>query len=267
MRTTLAFVVVLPLLQPIQQAPPADPPRPAGSMKIWVGHHAEFEQFLKTAEIAKMADISKGVTGPRHVFFTPGGLAAGAITKAITPSRSAPFYDSHRSEIAAYELDKLLEMDMVPPTIERRVRGDHVSMQLWVEECVSYRSVMNKPRPDVAAWNRDLRRMIVFDNLILNIDRNEGNMLIDPAGNLVLIDHSRAFDGRGAQRMPFEKNMTKIDRPFFEKLKALDKKAIQEHVGPWVDFGPDPILRQRDQIVKKFEKLIKENGEANVIFE
>jgi hypothetical protein len=267
MRTLLAFVVAFPLLQPVQQAPAVAPAQAAKSTITWIGHHAELEQFLKTAEIVRVEDIPKGVTGPRHVFFTPGGLVAGAVVKTITPSRSEPYYDSYRSEIAAYELDKLLELDMVPPTVERRVKGDRVSAQLWVEECVTYKTVINKPRPDVDAWNRELRRMIVFDNLIVNIDRNEGNMLIDPAGNLILIDHSRAFDARGVLRMPFEKNMTKIDRPFFEKLKALDRKTIQEHVGPWVDFGPDPILRQRDVIVKKFEKLIKENGEANVIFD
>jgi len=267
MRAMLAFLAVLPLLQPVQQAPAAGPAQPAGYMKIWVGRNAEFEEFLKTAEIARVENIPKGVTGPRHVFFAPGGLAAGAVIKTITPSRSETWYDSYRSEIAAYELDKLLDMNMVPPTVERRIKGDRVSMQLWIEECVTYKTVMHTPRPNVDAWNRDLRRMIVFDNLIVNIDRNEGNMLVDPAGDLVLIDHSRAFDGRGALRMPFEKNMTKIDRPFFEKLKALDKKSLQEHVGPWVDFGPDPILRQRDTIVKKFEKLIKESGESNVIFD
>jgi hypothetical protein len=111
-----------------------------------------------------------------------------------------------------------------------------------------------------------LRRMIVFDNLIVNIDRNEGNMLIDPAGNLILIDHSRTFDGR-LHRMLFEKDMTKIDRPFFEKLKELDRATLEAHVGPWVDFGAGPILFQRDIIVKKFEKLIAERGEANVIFQ
>jgi hypothetical protein len=267
MRALLAVVVAFPLLQGVQQAPPVAPAQAPASTITWIGHHAELEQFLKTAEIARIENIPKGVTGPRHVFFAPGGPVAGAVIKTITPSRSEPYYDSYRSEIAAYELDKLLELDMVPPTVERRIKGDRVSAQLWVEECVSYKTVINKPRPDVDAWNRELRRMVVFDNLIVNIDRNEGNMLIDPAGDLILIDHSRAFDARGVLRMPFEKNMTKIDRPFFEKLKALDKKAIQEHVGPWVDFGPDPILRQRDTIVKKFEKLIKENGEANVIFQ
>jgi len=36
--------------------------------------------------------------------------------------------------------------------------------------------------------------MIVLDNLIVRVDRSEGNRLIDPAGNLILIDHWRTFD-------------------------------------------------------------------------
>ncbi len=266
MRTLLAIVVAFPLLQPVQQAPAVAPAQAPKSAIIWIGRHAEFEKFLRTAKVVRVENIPKGVTRPRRVFFAPGGPAAGAVIKNIRPSRVADFYDSYRSEVAAYELDTVLEMDMVPPTVQRAVGLDLVSVQLWVEECVSYKTVMNKPQPNPDVWNRQLRRMIVFDNLIVNIDRNEGNMLVDPAGNLILIDHSRTFDARTGLRMPFEKNMTAIDRPFFEKLKALDQKTLLAHVGPWLDFGVGPILLQRDVIVRTFERLIKEKGEANVIF-
>jgi hypothetical protein len=265
MRSLLAFVVSFPLLQPVQQAPAGAPAQAGTSTITWIGRHAEFEEFLRTAPIVRVQGIPSGVTGPRHVFFAPGGLAAGAVIKTIRSSGVDAFFDSYRSEVAAYELDKLLGMDMVPPTVERTVGRDRVSMQLWVEGCVSYKSVIGKPRPDALSWNRQIRRMIVFDNLVVNIDRNEGNMLIDPAINLILIDHSRTFDARRPLRMPYEKQMTVIDRPFFERLKALDQQTLEAHVGPWVDFGAGPILRQRDAIVKKFEQLIKENGEANVI--
>jgi len=265
-RTLFALALALPLLQPVSQTPAAGAGGPAATSKIWVGRHAAFERFLRTAEIVEAREIPKSTTRPRHAFFAPGGLAAGAIIKAINPDLSDTHFDSHRSEIAAYELDKLLGMEMVPPTVERRYGTDLVSAQLWVENCVSYKSVMDKPMRDADAWNRQLRRMIVFDNLAVNRDRNAGNMLVDPAGNLILIDHSRAFDGR-LHRLPFEKEMAKIDRPFFERLKALDRKTLQAHVGPWVDFGVGPILLQREYILSRFEKLIKENGEAHVIVE
>ena len=34
------------------------------------------------------------------------------------------YWESYKSEIAAYELDKLLGLDMIPPTVERRVQGE-----------------------------------------------------------------------------------------------------------------------------------------------
>ena len=264
--TLVAIVLALPMLQPVQTAPVAAQALAGKSTINWIGRHAEFERFLKKAKIARTENVEKGVTRPRRVYFAPGGLAASAVIKSIRPSRIADYYDSYRSEVAAYELDKVLGLNMVPPTVERQVGIDLVSIQLWVEDCVSYKSVMNTPRPNPAAWARQLRRMIVFDNLIVNIDRNEGNMQIDPAGNLVLIDHSRSFDWRKPARMPFEKSMTAIDRPFFEKLKALDAKSLNRTVGPWVDFGVGPILLQRDAIVNIFERLIEKNGEAKVIF-
>jgi hypothetical protein len=266
MRTLLAVVAAFPLLLPVHQAAVVTPTQAPKSAITWIGRSAEFEEFLKTAMIDRIENIPKGVTRPRRVFFAPGGLAASAVIKQIRPSRAADYYDSYRSEIAAYELDKVLGMAMVPPTVERAVGIDLVSVQLWVEDCVSYKTVMSKPRPNPGAWARQLRRMIVFDNLIANIDRNEGNMLIDPPGNLVLIDHSRTLDARGPLRMPFEKSMTAIDRPFFERVKALDARTLQAHVGRWVDFGVGPILLQRDAIARKFEQLIREKGEANVIF-
>jgi hypothetical protein len=266
--SAVAVAVALPFIQAVQQAPVVAPAQPPKSSITWIGREAEIEKFLSTAKITKSQDIPRGVTSPRRVFFEPGGPAASAVAKSIfDPSRLNGYFDSFRSEIAAYELDKVLNMGMVPPTVQRAVSRDLGSVQLWVEDCVTFKAAMNKPLLDPAASARQVHRMIVFDNLIVNIDRNEGNMLIDPADNLILIDHSRAFDGSGPLRMPFEKEMTVIDREFYERLKAIGAKDLQKTVAPWVDFGIGPILMQRDAIIKRFERLIKQNGEANVIVE
>ena len=47
--------------------------------------------------------------------------------------------------------------------------------------------------PDKVPWNAQLHILRVFDELIANTDRNQGNMLIDSRWKLWLIDHSRAF--------------------------------------------------------------------------
>jgi hypothetical protein len=101
----------------------------------------------------------------------------------------------------------------------------------------------------------------VWDNLIANIDRNAGNLLVDPSWNLILIDHSRAFTR--TDKMPFP--MTRIDREFFARLKGLTEDEIVARLGPWLMDGPKPLLKRRDKIVQHFEKLIAEKGEPLVL--
>src|SRR5438445_8646725 len=116
MKTALAVLLTLAAAQ----APsPSAAPSPTGS-KIWIGRAAEFEEYLRTAPIDHVKEVGSGVTHPWHAFFKPGGLAGGAIFKKLPPGIRSGFWESYKSEIAAYELDKLLAMDMVPPTVERR---------------------------------------------------------------------------------------------------------------------------------------------------
>src|SRR3954470_12788747 len=64
------------------------------SSKIWIGRYAEFEDFLRTAEIVESKTVAIGVTAPQHVFFRPGGLAAGGALKAIEPGILGGYWDS-----------------------------------------------------------------------------------------------------------------------------------------------------------------------------
>jgi hypothetical protein len=38
--------------------------------------------------------------------------------KAIRPGRQTGYWESYKSEMAAYELDKLLDLQMIPPTVD-----------------------------------------------------------------------------------------------------------------------------------------------------
>ena len=237
-------------------------PAPAGA-KVWIGHYAEVEEFLKSAPIARIEDVPIGITKPKRAFFEPGGLARAAIVKTLPMGQRGGFWEAYKSEIAAYELDRLLGLDMVPVTVERRVGKDLASVQLWVEGCKLLKDVDQAACPRPIEWAKQVCRQRVFDNLVANIDRNAGNMLIDGEWNLILIDHSRAF---ASDRMPFEKEMTRIDRETFARLKALDEAGLMQRIRPWVlgDGSVKGILKRRDKIVAHFEKLALERGEAAV---
>ena len=45
----------------------------AVSAKVWLGRAAEFEEFLKTAEVVRTEDLSVGVTKPHAAILLPEG--------------------------------------------------------------------------------------------------------------------------------------------------------------------------------------------------
>jgi hypothetical protein len=243
--------------------PPTGSATSATGSKVWIGRHDEFAEYLKKAPIDRTDFIGVGVTKPERAYFAPGGLARRAAVKHLPAGIRGGFWESYKSEVAAYELDRLLGLDMVPVTVERRVGSDLASVQLWVEDCRLLKELDQSKCPRPTEWAKQVCRQRAFDNLIGNIDRNQGNLIVDPEWNLVLIDHSRAF---ARDKMPFEKELVRVDREFFERLKALDEASLMKHVRPWVldDGAIRALLKRRDRIVSRLEQLAREKGEAVV---
>jgi hypothetical protein len=238
---------------------------PATSSKVWLGRHAEFEEFLRTATIERFENTQIGVTAPRRCFFTPGGLAASGLCKNLQPGVADGFFESYKSEIAAYKLDRLLQLDMVPPTVERTISRGPQSIQLWVENVIMQKDMeenkLQPNPPDIPEFNRQFYRFRVFDNLIGNIDSNKGNMLFDRLWNHIKVDHSRAFTD--TMTMPWA--LVRIDRVFFDRLKALDRRTVTREIGHLLEAGAmNALFLRRDEIVQTFERLVKEQGEREV---
>ena len=242
------------------QAPAPTPPQtqaaPAvASAKIWLGRNAEFEEFLRQAPFIKFSDVPIGVTRPKRGYFAPGGLVESAAWKILPPGRPAGYWESYKSEIAAYELDKMLGMDMVPPAVEKRVQGELGAAILWVKPVRAWKEVENLPKPD--KWNRQAVRMKMFDNLICNADRNAGNLIVDDDWNLYLIDHSRAFITE--KKLPF--TMIRIDPEVWDKMLALDEPALMTGLGKWLDRGMvRAMLKRRDAMKPVIDDIVKRMG-------
>ena len=260
---TLVLAVLPHAAQAVAATAAAQAAEPSSS-KIWINRYAEFEEFLRTAEIERTANVSTGVLGIKRAYFKPGGLAVSAALRSIRPGRYDGYWESYKGDLAAYKLDRMLELDMVPPTVERRYNGEMVSLQLWAQDLKMLKEVQEKklkpsnPEP----YNFQLRRQKVFQNLAGNIDPNQGNILFDPAWNVILIDFSRAFTN--TQKLTFE--ATSIDRLFLDRIKALNRDTLRRELLDSVADGGavDAILARRDLIVKAFDKLAKEKGASQV---
>lgn len=240
----------------------AQAPAPVNA-KTWLQDPATIEEYLKSAEVVSMEDLKVGVTKPRQGQLAPGGPVAAIAWKAIRPGRYGGFWESYKAEIAAYELDKLLGLGMVPPTVEKRIKGEAGAAIMWVSPTESFKQMGGIPGqkgvkiPPAAlapAWNRQLTRAKMFDNLIGNIDPNLGNWLVDPAWNLILIDHTRAF----TPTKDLYHHLVTVDEELWTKMKALDEATLTNALGNWLDKSAiKAILQRRDKMQEVIDKLPK----------
>jgi hypothetical protein len=234
---------------------------PTTSVRTWLGHEPQIEAHLKTAEVISLEDIGTGVTRPRRAHLMPSTPVESLVWKVLPPGRRGGFWESYKSEIAAYELDKLLQMDMVPPAVERHVRGDVGAAVMWLEGIRSVKE-LGGTVPTGVAWGRPIRKMRLFDNLIGNPDRNAGNILIGPPGEMILIDHSRAFTGDKKLPNPVER----VDAVLWEQVRTASREDLTRTLSPWMDEDAiDALIARRDRIIETVDRLVKEKGRALVI--
>ena len=249
------------LLAPLStaQAPPVD--AAANTAKAWVGKTAAIETHLKTAEVVSMEEIGTGVTHPRRAHVSPEAPVESFAWKVIPPGRRSGYWESYKSEIAGYELDKLLAMNMVPPAVERTVGEETGAAVMWVGGLKSVKELGGKV-PTGPAWGKPLRRMMMFDNLIANIDRNAGNILVGPPGELILIDHTRAF----ITDKKFVNKIERVDAELWDRMKALTRDDLNRTLGHWIDDEQiAAIIERRDAMAAAVDKLVAQKGRSLVI--
>jgi hypothetical protein len=229
----------------------------------WLGHEADIEAFLREAPVVRVEDIPVGVTKPRRAYFEDGALVGSMAWKVLTPKpgqRRRGYEESHKAEIAAYRLSRLLGMHMVPPVVERRMKGQTGAAVMWIENVRRW-DVHNPPRTAMRNWSRQVSRMKLFDQLIANIDRNQGNLLHDGDGHLFLIDHSRAFTARTA--IKGLEGPTQVDRVLWSRIDALTREDLDAAVGDVLTSTQiTAMLKRRELMRKQIDDLVQRRGEA-----
>ncbi|MBM3296010.1 MAG: hypothetical protein FJY83_00240 [Candidatus Aminicenantes bacterium] len=249
-----------------------------------VAERTGWEDFLKTAEIVHWEEIGEGVTKPLRLTLRKDGREARGVWK--NPSgHQLGFLEGWQYEIAAYEVDKLLGLGMIPPTVEREFQGRRGSLQLWVTVKHSLLKVMEEriPIPETAREATDRMKYIVraFDSLIANDDRTQQNLLYTEDWRTIAIDHSRAFRStrQHVRRLLYGRNGIKsaddgrphlfrrLPRTMVEAVRALDLPKLEKAVGPLLTKAEiDAVLARRKLLLEEIELMIREQGEENVLY-
>ncbi len=238
-----------------------------------------WEDFLRRAKIIRGEDIGEGVSKPKKLLLRRDDVEAFGIWKrpsALGAERS----DRWECEIAAYRLDKLLDLKMVPPTVERRYRLNAGSLQLWVDVPISEKKMADEkiPVPENRLENYDKMRCLqrAFDSLIGNADRSLQNLRYTEDWRMILIDHSRSFRDSypfvdrliyGKNGLRSNQNFDRLPRHFIAKVRALDYQTIRGAVESYLTSTQiKAVLSRRDLLLKEMDDLIAEKGESAVLY-
>lgn len=240
--------------------------------------HAAILEALRTGTVVEKKLMTRGVARNTKLVLEVDGVRFHAVFRTIDVSEREKttskriiikYRDSWQFEIAAYELSELLGIGRVPPAVERTIDGVPGSIQIWMEGTTPEDLMVKDDRldpPDTTSWIRQKSIMLVFDALIANSDRNQGNLLIDKDWNIWFIDQTRAF--RETSVLIDKEEITTCERSLFRALQETTDDAIRARVESSLTSGEmTKLLRRHDKLVKYIEKLIEKNGEANVLYD
>lgn len=226
---------------------------------------AEIEKFLKDARVGRTRSAGKGVTNSLRVTLTDGLLTHDAHIqviderKATGPSAKGTelnFRDSWAFNVAAYRIDRLIGLNLVPVSVERDWRGKSGAYTWWVDDVLMDEGERLKKKiqpPDPASWTQTMQLVRIFDQLIMNVDRNMGNLVITKDWRVWAIDHTRAF--RLHKTLSKPESVTRCDRQVLEGLKALNASVLEREVGKYLTgWEREALLARRDAIVAIIEK-------------
>ena len=236
------------------------------------------EEFLLNAKVISSKEIGVGINGTRRATLTDGKLTHDAHVQTVNIHKTQfktlngtelNFRDSYKYNIAAYRLDRLLGLNMLPVSVERNVGGDTGSVTWWVDDVMMmevdrYKKKIQVPPQRNADWNDQMYQVRVFNQLVFNSDPNLGNLLITKEWKIRLSDYSRAFRTQKSLRNP--KNLARCDRRIYDALHELNASVLNRGLGDCLRKSEvRGILARRDKILEIFDGKIATSGEASVI--
>lgn len=238
----------------------------------------QIKQFLLAAKVVNSHESNKGITHPSRLTLSDGTLTHDAsfqsidehnIVKKFADGKSEiNFVDSYKYNLAAYALAELIGFDdMMPVYVERKWKGQTGSLSWWlpVKMDEADRVKRQLEPPDQNAWNNQMYKIRVFDELVYDTDPNLTNVLIGEDWKIWRIDFTRAFRTNNELKNPGD--LVRCNRLLFEKLKALNANQLAEKTKPYLtNTEMKSVMARRDKIVEIFQKMIAEKGENAVLY-
>ncbi len=226
----------------------------------------ELEDFMRTAPVVSVKDIGTGVTKPKRVTQQRGDISNDAVFKYHDTNPGMESHskyiarryneaDRYVNDVAAYKLDRMLGLEMVPTAVLAEVEGKPGALSDWVSNAINERDRLEQELPFDSycpQWEQ-YRLRFIFDILIHNDDRNLTNLLWTKDGYMLqFIDHTLAFRSTGKRPQQYRKVDVEVSDLMASKLKALKEADLQKELSPYLHQRQiEGIMARRDLLLKE----------------
>jgi hypothetical protein len=223
---------------------PALHPRPAGQDDAALDA-AELERILAGGELRSAA---KDPAGRTIVRLHDGGKEVEA--QFIRNPRGKGFVPG----LAAYRLDRLLALDMVPVTVAREVEGEAGVLQLFTANTRDETS-RRASGEGYSAWcplPEQWNAMYIFDALAHNALRQPQDILYDPGNwHLMLTGHGDAFAAKSGRPAWLEDAELDVGNAWEQALSSMSDEVLQTEFGDVLDKRRlSALIKRRDALLK-----------------
>ena len=220
------------------------------------------ENFLLNAKITGKKTTKEGRTKPFKITLEQDGIIIHGIFKYKDSkpnahkgrwSSSKNNADRYQYEVAAYKLDRMLNIGLVPVTVTREIDGKKGILQVWIEGLITELIMVedNIPYKGACDLKAQVNMMDTFDYLIANRDRNQTNVMFSKDDwQIWFIDHSRSFSASSRKNKALRKLDINPTPAFKAALQTLTRDQL-DSLNSWLH------TKQIDAIWKRREKIIK----------
>jgi hypothetical protein len=224
---------------------PAPAPRLVGARPSDMDD-AALEGFLQRAEIVESAPLDpQEPRGATLVTLRDGDVKIRAVFHAGRAS-------GWQRELAAYQLDKAIGLDMVPATVAREYRGQRGALQFHIENAESLETLQAR-QAKFGGWcplGPQYTLVSAFDALIGNPARSAADVWIAPDEWLVrLTGHSRGFTA--SRTLAERARELALPAELRRRLATLRRERLASELRSLLTTREiDAVLARRDELLR-----------------
>lgn len=213
-----------------------------------IGHYGltdnQLPDILNNGSISRL-DKSNGIPWPVDIEYNNQRI-------------QAVFYPSGKKgkashELAAYRLDQLIGLDLIPPTVERRIDSVPGALQLRFKETLPESQRQSEKR-EFGGWcpmQRQFQLMYILDILSDNKGRSADNVLYDTKNwRLYVTGFKDAFSKR--KKFGTVQSTIRLAPGVKKGLRSLTLEQLQDALGRWLsDKQIKALIARRDQMLDR----------------